>query len=291
MPVSYPHSLPSLVGCLLIISIGFIVACSPPAPSPTSVRSPTTVPATPANSEPTERTPVQTLAISNVDGPHSVGPTTSPNAPHTETLPGPAADTTVIDSGPTPQPTPTPATGKFPGGGPLDVALIEEWIILYINEVREAQGLGLLMHDPAISEVARGHSAAMAATGNFSTQLGRAEPNDSALATGYDCRADLGDGRYSQGSAEKIAKHPRVQRWIGVTRSGITLWQPETYDEDAREAATRIVDNWVISERPEEVILLEKYRWVGVGVSVSEEETNGWDLEIFYATVNFSACR
>ena len=71
---------------------------------------------------------------------------------------------------------------------------------------------------------------------------------------------------------------------------GITVWRPEIYYEDAQEAASHIVDNWVDGERSEEVILAEKYRRVGVGVSVSEEETKGWDLETFYVTVDFSAC-
>ena len=65
----------------------------------------------------------------------------------------------------------------------------------------------------------------------------------------------------------------------------------EIYYEDAQEAASHIVGNWVDGERSEDVILADKYRRVGLGVSISEEETMGWDLETFYATVNFSACR
>ena len=80
-----------------------------------------------------------------------------------------AATTSV--STPTPAPTPTRTDGRYPGGSPLEVALIEEWIIAYINEAREAQGFHPLESDPVISDIARDHSASITATGIFSTQI------------------------------------------------------------------------------------------------------------------------
>ena len=178
---------------------------------------------------------------------------------------------------------------KVPGGSPLEVALIEEWIIAYINEAREAQGFHSLESDPVISDIARDHSASMTAAGILSTQINGDGPTDRALAAGYDCRADLGSGRYSQRVAESIAKHPRVQRWHGRTSLGVTTWSPSEYYEDAQQAAKGIVYDWMGDPESRDVLLAEKYRRAGAGVN--EEETKGWGLETFYATVNFSACR
>ena len=298
MPVNHSRSVPFVAGTLIIIAMGLLVACSPvAAPSPTLARPTTPVPTTAANSEPTnapvptEQTPVQTLLNPKADGPRTVQPNTTRADPPTEVLPEQTATIPATHSGPTPQPTPTPSNGRYPGGGPLDVVLIEEWIIVYINEVREAQGLHPLEHAPAISGIAQGHSAIMAATKNFSTRIDGKGPSDRALAAGYDCRADLGGERYSQGLAENIAKHPRVQRWRGRTSLGITTWWPLEYYEDAQGTAKGIVDGWMGDPQSRDVLLAEKYRRVGVGVGASEEETKGWDLETFYTTVNFSACK
>ena len=71
---------------------------------------------------------------------------------------------------------------KVPGGSPLEVALIEEWIFAYINEAREAQGFHSLESDPVISDIARDHSASMTASGILSTQINGDGPTDRALA-------------------------------------------------------------------------------------------------------------
>ena len=209
------------------------------------------------------------------------------------------ASATAQPSVPTPVPTfvlpPTsaPTSGGYPGEEPLDAALIEEWIIIYTNEAREERGLRPLQHDPAISDIARAHSKDMATTGIFSHRIGGSNPTDRALATGYDCRADLGGGRYSYGLAENIAKHPRVQHWQGTTTLGRAQWRPTAYHKDAQAAARGMVNGWMNSPGHKDNILNASYRRIGVGVSasVAVARERGWQEETFYGTQNFSSCR
>ena len=115
----------------------------------------------------------------------------------------------------------TPSLEKrYLGGALLDPVQIEEWVLFYTNEAREGEGLGPLQHDVAISDIARAHSGNMATSGIFAHKIGGDGPTDRALAAGYDCRADVGGGRYTYGLSENITKHPRVQNWQGTTSWG-----------------------------------------------------------------------
>lgn len=115
---------------------------------------------------------------------------------------------------PAPEPVPTIEV-RYPGGRPLDPVLIERLIITYTNEVREEHGLQHLQHDPAISEIARAHSATMVDTGIFSHTIDGDGPTERALTADFDCRARMADGSFSYGLAENIAKTHRVNYWQG----------------------------------------------------------------------------
>ena len=211
----------------------------------------------------------------------------SPSAP--QPAPSPAPTPTPAPTA-TPRPTPTPAM-KFPGGSPLEVAQIEEWIIRITNEEREKAGLRPFEHDHAISDIARDHSEQMILRG-FQHTIGGKDPTDRALAVGYNCRAYRGDGSYSYGLSENITQHPRVLRWSG-TSSGWSgyRWRPASYYADAEAAARSMVRGWMRSPGHRANILDRDSRRIGVGVAVKLSTKYGWTVETFYGTQNFSGCR
>ena len=180
---------------------------------------------------------------------------------------------------------------RYMGGAPLDVHAVEAWIIVYTNQNRRLALLPDLIHDVAISDIARAHSGNMTRSGIFAHEIGGDGPTDRALAAGYDCRADVGGGRYTYGLSENITKHPRAQHWQGTTSWGKTKWRPTEYYRDAQQAAKDMVEGWMNSPGHRRNILDEDARRIGVGVSVSVSREYGWDSETFYGTQNFSACR
>ena len=190
----------------------------------------------------------------------------------------------------TPVPTPTPGR-KFPGGNPLLVDLIEEWIIHFTNDERVKAGLRPFDHDVAISDIARKHSKRMVSHGLSHTIVGK-DPTDRALTAGYDCRAYHGDGSYSYGLSENIAEHPRVRHWVG-TSSGWSgyKWQPTVYYTDAEQAAHSLVQSWMNSPGHRANMLDRDSRKIGVGVAVKLSDQYGWTMETLYATQNFSGCK
>ena len=173
----------------------------------------------------------------------------------------------------------------------LDTALVEKWIIAYTNEEREQRGLHPLQHLPAISDIARVHSEAMAAAGVLSHGIGGKGPTDRALAAGYDCRAYSDDrSSYFQGLAENIAKRPVVRRWRGNPGS----WRPVAYDRDEEAVAKGLHEQWISStEGHRDTILQPEYHRIGVSVVVVDEFSGniGMEQPVVYATVNFSRCR
>ena len=183
-------------------------------------------------------------------------------------------------------PTPTPLP-PFVGGAPLDPAAVERWVITYTNEERQERGLGLLEHDPEISDIARAHSEAMVATGKLSHEVNGHGPTDRALLAGFDCQARNSDGSISYGLAENISLNHRVKQWQGIGAD----WKPLSYMRTVQDTARDIVGNWMDSPAHRENILDESYRRIGVGVVTEVKEKYGWHNETFYATQNFSSCR
>lgn len=171
---------------------------------------------------------------------------------------------------------------RYPGDTPLDVTEIEKWAIHYTNEERKAANRKELGHDPAISDIARAHSADMADNG-LSHVLHGKHGTDRALEAGYNCRAYRPDGSYSYGLGENIAEYPRVKKHHG---SG---W-PIEFFSDSRELARGLIESWMDSPGHRANLLDSGHQRIGVGIAIDEEQKGNWMHEIIYATQNFSQC-
>ena len=179
----------------------------------------------------------------------------------------------------------TGGRGGYPGGVALDAREVERWVIEFTNREREQRGLRLLMHDPAISKIARAHSEDMVEHGMTHVINGK-DANDRALSAGYDCRADLGDGHFAFGLSENVAEHPRVTRWSGR----YSAMDPVIYDKDSEAMAYGLVRGWINSPGHRKNMLEEGIRRIGVGVAISKSMKHGWRNETAFATLNFSMC-
>ena len=168
--------------------------------------------------------------------------------------------------------------------------MIEEWIVAFTNEEREKEGLHALGHRPEISDIARAHSQNMASQQDITHRLDGKGPSDRALAAGYDCQADLGEGRYSQGLAENVANTKRIRQWFRPVK-GVGPWQVADYRVDEEAVAHGLMQKWMGSEGHRENILKERYRRIGVGVFVELDEKRGYVFEVAWATQNFSSCK
>ena len=175
----------------------------------------------------------------------------------------------------------------YPGGIPLDVGEIEHEIAVFTNRLREGKGLPPLVSDPRIADIARTHSENMASQDEFAHEVDGKNATGRALAAGYNCRANLGDGRSAYGLGENIAKGGRVQEWVG--RGGD--WTPTKYDKDGKTMAWRLVWDWMGSPGHRENILREQYHRIGVDVHIALVEKHGYVQEIMWATQNFPSCQ
>ena len=173
----------------------------------------------------------------------------------------------------------------YVGGRLLDPAQIEELAVAYTNDVRQQAGLGLLITDPAIADIARAHSRNMMRTGIFEHDIGGKGPTDRALEAGYDCQGP--DGSF--GLSENIAERPRVLEWGGFVGERHN-WKAEVYRKDEQELAQSIVDGWMDSYGHRLNILDPDARRIGVGIAVEKTREYGQVGERFFATQNFSAC-
>lgn len=136
-------------------------------------------------------------------------------------------------------------------------------IVRLTNEKRTAAKYGRLTHDPAISVIAQAHSEDMLRQDALEHELDGRDSNDRARDAGYDCRRDLGGGRYEFGLSENISY-----------KSG--------YPRNAAEVAAEIVDGWMSSPGHRRNIMDGDATRIGVGVAISGRT--------LYATQNFSSC-
>ena len=145
-------------------------------------------------------------------------------------------------------PTPTPLLGGTPM--PFSASTIEQMVFILTNEERRKAGIPLLKLDPAISDVARKHSADMVVRG-FNHDLGGLGPHERAYAAGFPC-----------GFAENIYMHHR---------------------KSSNEAMARaLVDGWMESPGHRKNILRPNALEIGVGIVVTKNDV--------YATQNFDIC-
>ena len=176
-------------------------------------------------------------------------------------------------------------------GRALDPTEVESWVITLTNEERAAAGLPALIHDTAISDIARSHSENMVAQNLLEHDLDGKSPTDRALEAGYDCRYDHGDGTRSFGFAENIAEHPRVRVWEGY-RGELDSWEPVDgeYSVNEQAAAKRLVDRWMLRPGQRKHILDKDNRRLGVGIAIKITPKHGYSHEWIWATQNFSPC-
>ena len=140
---------------------------------------------------------------------------------------------------------------------------VEAQVIRLTNERRAAANLRRLTHDPAISVIAREHSQNMLRQDRLEHRLDGRDSNDRARLAGYDCRRDLGGGRYSFGLSENIS------------------WR-KPYSGSAINVASDIIAGWMSSPGHRANILDGGNARIGVGVAIGGQE--------IYATQNFSSC-
>lgn len=146
---------------------------------------------------------------------------------------------------------------------------VEQAIFLYTNIERSNHGVGNLGWDEQLAIVARDHSLDMAENDYFShTGLDGSKPTDRAIRHGYDVHKELGNGWYSDGIAENIAKMP-TGNVIGVGY----------VSSDADSIGKAHVDSWMESPGHRENILKGDYDVIGVGVA--------YDGLNYVATQNF----
>lgn len=176
----------------------------------------------------------------------------------------------------------------YAGGQPLSPSRIEKWILHYTNAEREVAGLRSLIHDPAISTIAREHSRNMTKFGLYHEIHGK-DPTDRALEAGYNCRAYRGDGSYSFGLSENIYEYPKITEWSTMS----TKIVPTSFHSD-QTMAFALVQGWMNSSGHRRNILDSSARRIGVGVAIREHRiarSAGLHQETAFATQNFSSCQ
>lgn len=173
----------------------------------------------------------------------------------------------------------------------MDAAEIEHWIYIFTNEERTKAGRYPLVNYPAITAIAKAHSANMARQGTAKTRLDGKNASARARAAGYNCTAVI-DGKTVSGLAENVIKHSRIQVWGVKREAGIVVrrW-PTVYDTDSKAVARALVDHWLSNQSTRATLLRDRYRRTGVGVTIDVSVKQGWFLEKVYAAQDFSSCR
>lgn len=155
--------------------------------------------------------------------------------------------------------------------GPNETRL-EHLIHREINRQRTNRALSNLSYDRDLAEIAAYHSRDMANNSYFAHTAPDGETMPKRYARfGYDCRADMGDGRYATGG-ENIAKTYYHEQLTNGR-----------YYSTLEELAKGIVEQWMNSPPHRENILRPYWNAEGIGVDVVETE-NGTAV---YATQNF----
>ena len=175
----------------------------------------------------------------------------------------------VSASTPTPSPAPTATSEEGTASASLGprsaswVTSLENQIHLLVNAQRERP----LTLDSELSNIARAHSADMAAYGYFSHDNRSGEsPSERALQTGYRCFKDFGS-YYQEGVAENI--------FHGYLYSAYRVRDGVRVDKDyftVEELARLTVDGWMESPGHRENLLDLAYDREGIGVAVSDDE-------------------
>jgi uncharacterized protein YkwD len=149
------------------------------------------------------------------------------------------------------------------------VSEIETRVHRLVNRERNAAGLSALQSDGALREIARRHSADMAARDYFShTDPVHGSPTDRAAAAGYTCQKREGNRIYS-GVAENIAMQYTYSRYRDVIRDGR---RERTYDwRTMDQLAEAVVQGWMQSAGHRANILDGRADRQGIGVHIHQD--------------------
>lgn len=270
-----------------------LLACSTAAPPVITAPTPTPEPLLTDTSTPTPiPLPTNTPTPALGQPPASLPPWVSVSAPGTTPVltatpyvppasPLTSSQTQTI-SRPDNSTTPTPESSlTYPGDEPLDVAEIERWVVVLVNEERAKVGVPPLVSNQDVVNIARAHSENMYRQGRTSNKLDGKGSKDRAREAGYN---------YCTGFVGNVIKHPRIQRFATKTSSGFVVsGRPTAYGADSEAVARNLVSHWMGSPSQEN-ILKSKYQSTGVGVYIDVGERLGWAWETVYATQNFSGC-
>ena len=131
----------------------------------------------------------------------------------------------------------------------------------------------------------------MARHGTAKNRLDGKNASARARAAGYNCTANI-DGKTVSGLAENVIKHSRIRVWSVKRQAGIVVSRrPTVYDADSKAVARALVDHWLSSQDTRATLLRDRYRRIGVGVTIDVSVKQGWFLEKVYAVQDFSSCR
>ncbi|WP_340102301.1 CAP domain-containing protein [Salinibaculum salinum] len=159
----------------------------------------------------------------------------------------------------------------------VNTTQVEQEIHARINDVRTERGLPPLQHDPALREIARGHSQDMAANEYFSHEAPDGDNfEDRYQQAGYDCRVSTGGNRYSTGG-ENIA-YTYADSDINVDYGGTV-----NHNGNETKIAHGLVRGWLNSPGHRDTILQPYWENEGIGVALAEVDGN----TRVYATQSF----
>jgi len=157
----------------------------------------------------------------------------------------------------------------------IDKAELERKVHQLTNQYRIQNGLGSLLWDDELSNVARSHSKDMASRDYFSHHSPEGiDPTDRAKSQGYKCEKIIGNLIYS-GVAENILQN-NLYDTVWYTAGIPTSYEWNSQDEIAQST----VDGWISSTGHRENLLTDTFDREGIGVEISADDK-------VYITQNF----
>ncbi|WP_266074776.1 CAP domain-containing protein [Haladaptatus caseinilyticus] len=222
-----------------------------------------------ATTAPEITTPPEQTATSTTSPPESTATPETTTTPQATTTP--PETTTAQPTSTTTSETTSPTTTSSESDG-FDRRDVERLVHQFVNEERTERGLDPISFDTELRDIARSHSADMAARSYFSHTSPEGDNFvDRYEQAGYTCRAPTGDGSSLPGG-ENIA-----QTWYDRsinTDDGTVRYTTE------RELARGLVNQWMNSQGHRENILTDAWQNEGIGIYVTDDGK-------VYATQNF----
>lgn len=167
-------------------------------------------------------------------------------------------------------PQPGPLASSDPSRPDVTVAGVEAAVHTRTNAARRSAGIGTVEADPAIADVARQHSADMAARAyvDHITPEGLG-PNDRAARAGLDCRARVSETQTRVGFLENLFQGGLYRSARETTRGAVTTVAYDWLTTDGIAAMT--VDGWLASPGHRRNLLDARMVREGVGVAIAPD--------------------